>query len=1811
MAYSATPGAIIRIGVDGAAQSRREIDTVARTMSNLSATVQSAMRNLAASVGIGAGVAGVVQMSDEYAKFTAQLRLATQSQREYGAAYADVKRIANDAQQGLASTGVLYARIANGTRELGTTQKQVAAITEVVNMSLKVSGATASESASAQLQLAQAFASGTLRGEEFNAVNEAAPRLMLALADGIGVPVGALKKMAEEGQITSVIMADVLPKALATLREEAKQVQTIGGAFTVLKNNAMEFVGVQAQSSGVVAGMTTAIEALADNLKLVALAGGAVAIVFGGRMAAAIATATAEKVKSVAASIQQARAAELAAAAELRRAQAERQSALIAQSRAREAVVAVRAEVAADQQRVRSAAQAAEAAILARQAQFAETANIIRSEIALEQRRHAAQINSIGRAARVSEMARLATQLNAIEKAMAAESAKLAATRIANEQAVSNAAATGAAKIAAAREAEVVATAGAAAATLRMRVATAALTAAMGAASIAAGVLRGAMALLGGPVGAVITLLSFGAIAWTMWGDKAKEGNDKALESTEETGAEMIARLDKQIEKLRERNRLADTEPRLKGINELSDADRDGLARSKAALDANRAAQKNAMDDRARMLLQLEEIDLLHTYETQLQRVTTVQDEMTNAAKRTRGADLKEWYGQHGTAAQKLEYELEGLRKKFGTIPPEMEKLVRARYADKGAAATITQEAGAYAKLMTSIREKIAANELEAAGYSKMTDAQKMTIQLDAAIGTGKNKLSEKHIAEARAQIALVEAQDAALLSAANVKKAVQDLDDDRNKAYESAMAEATANEELVATYGMTKLQIEQLSLARDEDRLARRASLDLDEKEVAHLERMIAAKRRNMTAVGKVDALEQGSDLTKAKELLDVMTSIDEVTRQAAAGMAESFGRVGAAIGDMTTSLSGYGRAQAAIAAQLAAEKKDAKNDPVKIRAAEARASQAAATAQIRQYGDMAKAAKGFFKENTAGYKVMEGAEKAFRAYEMAMSIKSMVEKSGLLTAFTGLFVASKATQTAAEGTATAASAAMAGTQASAWGVTAVVKAIASMPFPLNIAAGAATLAAVVAIGAKMFGSLGGGGKSLSESRQETQGTGSVLGKPSAKSESIARSLELAASNSSIELNYTAGMLRSLQNIESSIGGLGNLMAQNGLTGTGYGSLNQKSKWDNGGLSAAGAIGGGVAGALAGGAVGSVLAMPVIGGSLTALGAVAGPIGMLIGGLLGAIGGSFIGKLGAKVFGGKQTVEDTGLTLGAQSLASIAQSGVNAQSYTDIKKDGGWFHSDKRRTESASLGAEMNQQFGAVITGMADAVKQAGSLLGLEGDQFNERLSSFVVNVGKISIKDLDAEGIQKELEAVFSKVGDDMARWGVQGLSQFQKVGEGYLETLVRVATNYANVDASLRSIGMEFGATGLASIAARENLVELTGGIDSLAGKAASFGENFLTEQERLAPLQKYVTDQLVKMNLGYIDTREEFKNHVLGLTLVTEAERQEFAQLMDLESAFAKVTAQTKDLSRSAQDIADERADLQSEWDDLMLTAAEKQAKAREAIDPSNRALFDQIALQRSLKESTEAASDALKTAVERLGDTRTSALAYRDSLLVGNLSTLTPMQKYIETQRQYNEALLKAQANPSDSAAASAAQTAATAFLTASQVVNASSAAFIGDKSKVMSDMGQLAAIAGQQMTDAQRQLSALDKQVVGIAQLNDTAAAIEQAILNQSSALPVVGIPAFDVQRYASGSSAAADTLAAEVKGLRAEADALRRSNADILAELKLLRTDANRNANDIVDGLGTVGETVSSEVGEAIEQVAYRANNPTRVAPR
>ena len=237
----------------------------------------------------------LIAQADAMKQFEGRLKLATDGTVSFRIAMQDVRRIADDTGQGLRDVGTLYGRLATALKPLGASQQQTAEITETVALALKVSGATAAESASAILQLSQAFASGVLRGEEFNAVNEAAPRLMKALADGLGVPVGALRKMASDGEITAEVMARVLPQSLAKLREEAAQLPpTVEQAGQRLKNAFAVVVSEWDKTHNATGRLAAGLDALAKNMDTATTAAGVLAntglLVIGYRALAAAGT---------------------------------------------------------------------------------------------------------------------------------------------------------------------------------------------------------------------------------------------------------------------------------------------------------------------------------------------------------------------------------------------------------------------------------------------------------------------------------------------------------------------------------------------------------------------------------------------------------------------------------------------------------------------------------------------------------------------------------------------------------------------------------------------------------------------------------------------------------------------------------------------------------------------------------------------------------------------------------------------------------------------------------------------------------------------------------------------------------------------------------------------------------------------------------------------------------------------------------------------------------------------------------------------------------------------------------------------------------------------------------------------------------------------------------------------------------------------------------------------------------------------------------------------------------------------------------
>ena len=199
-----------------------------------------------------AGISTVVaareflRLADASKSMEAQLKLATQSFGTYNQAQADVQRIAGETRNGLTETASLYGNLVRATQTLGGTQAQAARATETFSKALKLGGADTNAAAAAILQFGQALASGVLRGDEFNSIAEASPRLLQLLADAIGVPRGELRKLAEEGKLTSDVLYRALTdrKFTAGIDAEFKTLpKTFADAMQTVENAAITTIG--------------------------------------------------------------------------------------------------------------------------------------------------------------------------------------------------------------------------------------------------------------------------------------------------------------------------------------------------------------------------------------------------------------------------------------------------------------------------------------------------------------------------------------------------------------------------------------------------------------------------------------------------------------------------------------------------------------------------------------------------------------------------------------------------------------------------------------------------------------------------------------------------------------------------------------------------------------------------------------------------------------------------------------------------------------------------------------------------------------------------------------------------------------------------------------------------------------------------------------------------------------------------------------------------------------------------------------------------------------------------------------------------------------------------------------------------------------------------------------------------------------------------------------------------------------------------------------------------------------------------------
>jgi hypothetical protein len=549
-----------------------------------------------------------------------------------------------------------------------------------------------------------------------------------------------------------------------------------------------------------------------------------------------------------------------------------------------------------------------------------------------------------------------------------------------------------------------------------------------------------------------------------------------------------------------------------------------------------------------------------------------------------------------------------------------------------------------------------------------------------------------------------------------------------------------------------------------------------------------------------------------------------------------------------------------------------------------------------------MAGAAKGFFDERSRSYQNLLKVEQAFRAIEFAMAVQAMAVD----TAETGSSIAN-ATERAAADTAAGAAKAF------------------SYLGPFGFAAAAAIVAYMAALGVHKGG--GGNAPSSAARLQEVQGTGTILGSSTNKSDSVQRSIDLMAANSNVLLDETAGMARSLRNIDDGISNLGAAIARQ---------------------------------------------IGVSGGIFDTSGLKLGRDGLWQDSKDASLFEKIGDKIGNAVFGGrkKTTLFDQGLNFGTQTIGEAAQGvDLNAYQVTKTTKSGGILHSDKTKyhTYNTEVSDDIKQGLTDTIASLRDAVAEAAGTIGVK--EAEKSLNAMTLNIDNISLKGLSGQEITDALNGVISKAFDDMATNLLPQIKAFQKVGEGAGQTLIRLATDYAAVDRNTQKLGIVFSQTGVASIAARERLVQLVGGVDKLESKADSFQKNFLSQSQVITILQKQVTTSLSNAGYSGIRTKEQFRDLVQSLDLTTEEGAKTFAELMDVSDAFAE-------LDDKVQELANKRIDLEIDLLNAIGDSVSATAKERErelaALDESLRPLQEQVYLQQDLNTAYDQAIDRMRS-----------------------------------------------------------------------------------------------------------------------------------------------------------------------------------------------------------------------------------------------
>ena len=1551
----------------------------------------------------------LISFADSVQLIDSRLKLATNGVAEFSSAQKSLVAISMGSNTALAENAALFSRTNKAIVSMGGTIGNTLAVTDLLAKSLKISGAATSEQQALTTQLAQAFASGVLRGDEFNSVMENGARVAYALADGLHVSVGVLRAMAEAGELTT---AKVLPALLSQYKkisdEFARLPVTVAGALTNVQTAFGQYVNTANTAANTTGHLAIGIEALAANLPHIidglVLVGEAAVAALAIKGVAAVGALTQQY-----AALVSARNATTAATATATQTALSHATAELADVRATQAVIVIAREAAMVRLAEVNATIASAQAERARFGAMAQSSVIVQNLAAAEQ----------GRAVVLRELAVLGGQA---ARTATAEAAAVTALATAHTTAAASSVTFAASLRWLLNPMNALNVAMAGIMGFQFGSWLASFTPVANRASIVIGEWAKNFEAL-----SYSAKLAYAAISFN-WSSMAQltaehQRNVQAIDDNTNGMIAYRASLDKA--NLTEQQAI-DLQLSMRSAQDIFKANATELTQafnngvlSLSAYNAGLASLKDQLDNL--------NASKLSSFAKELARL---QDEQAKV-----NLSPKDYYAK--TVVQ------------FTKNPEEQDKLIAANNALLALQAQQKDSQTAITAAVKATRHELSAEAKLREELTKDYDHRLAQLERELALrgvtsraGILEYELQHTALTQLSEAEALVLLQKSAELDNADKLKAKQDaqkasLDGLRDSYLQLTLSKKAYILSKLADNGVT----DPAHIAPIIAQFDKNEAVSVQQKQIDDTRQSLAAYNAS---------LDQTKD--KMQGLGEVSNTVFDATLGGVSSLVNAFSRLGASLEDNAKALDALHNKQAENAAWEGANKdKDSKQwerdqatkieNTLKYAEEEKKLATENTLAQIDGARQVAGAAASMFGEKTA-------AAKAFHTLEMGLAVLSMAMKAKEIAVSliaTGVKVAEGAATMFAQ---------------SGW---------------LGFVGVAAMVALMAGLG---FAASGGSNAAPPKASPDT---GTVLGDSSAQSESIGNIGKILKDIHASEYPELRGINQGMVNLQGALTGTLTTLFR-------VGGLDTSNKGIN-------------------------LSYGLVDSLKHTFTSVSGMLSLI----------SF-GPLGSLFSGGYNTVTERGIQTPEQNLSNVMSNGFSVEQYNVIKTREWDIFSDSTKwsTVTNTLDNKVTKAFSQIFSSAGTVALELAKSL---GGQLQEQVNAYKFPALKINLTDLNAEDASKQLNAVLSTALDTMAEHVFGTLiGDYQRLGEGILETATRVVVGMAQAKGALAQFGLatidftdivnKQGDIGVEMV--RQSLLNTVAGPDGLTAIIRNFDgsvsdlissyKDWLAIKNLMhgAGLNTQALDATTAQGAGGLGALSSGLQ-AFNDKYFSDAE-QSTEKLRQMSLAFADLNLTLPSSMQAYRDLV-QGIDSSSDAGKILLGRVLQLATGFSDLSSSASSSVFSV-LQNSVTSAYDTAKNALSRQIDLYGGFVSSLSSFSRSLLSGALSTSAPEAMYQANKSQFS-AVSAVLSDPLTSltareSALSSLQAVAQAFLESSRGFNGSGMGYLTDFTQVNSVLAQAINDSSVVKTAAEQQLDKLTTQVT---QLGLIKSAVDEVTL--------------------------------------------------------------------------------------------------------